>query len=123
MKEPNFGHERPTKESPAFSMAVVKDGKICIRVDEGKFMDTTYVYCEMTPTPEGVLTYKTSVQQMIVNGVMRDPLEVEHQFPEIQSEFITDVTSPVLNELMVMLHSHPTESASDNVAGSSTILT
>lgn len=121
MTSSNFGTSRPTNEAPAFSMAIVEGDKICIRIDEGKFLDTTYVYGELRPTDEGVLTYKTQINQLLVNGVMIDHMQLEHKFPEIQADFLENVTSPVLNELMVMLHAE-SEPATEIVAPSNIIL-
>lgn len=96
-------------EAPAFSMAINDvTQKITIRVDEGKFMDSQYYYDDITPTPSGIVQYKTVVQSMIVNGVYRDALEVENQFPEVADEFRRYVTSPVLDELLVMLNADDT---------------
>jgi len=92
------------REPPGFSMAIdERTSNIIIQIDEGKFMDSQYVYTEINPTPSGVVQYKTTARRMIVNGILRDEVEIENQFPELIDEFKLNVTSPVLEELISML--------------------
>lgn len=97
-------------EAPSFSMAINElTQKLIIRIDEGKFMDTQYLYTEINPTSSGVVQYKTQVQSLIVNGVYRDVMEIENKFPEIQQEFQQKVTTPVLDELIEMMQGEEQE--------------
>ena len=89
-------------EAPAYSIGEY-NGKISVRVDSGKFMDTQYVYDDfaiVNINGTDTLQYKTLLQVMIVNGILRDKLEIENQFPELVSELNDTVATPILFELV-----------------------
>lgn len=101
------------REAPAFSMATQDvTGNIIIRVDEGKFMDTHYSYNKLNPTPRGIVEYSITTSQLVVNGIVRDQIELENKFPELAEDFKLNVTNPVLEELISMLQ-HDTPDVSD----------
>ena len=87
-------------EAPAYSLAVDAQNRIIIRVDDGKFMDSQYVYLTVEPRPSGIVEYTTKISSIVVNGLIRDALEVEHKFPETAEEFKRYVTNPVLDDLI-----------------------
>ena len=91
-------------EAPAYSIGEF-NGKISVRVDSGKFMDTQYVYDSFdVAIVDGVetLQYKSLLQVVIVNGILRDKMELEHKFPELISELNDTAATPILFELMEM---------------------
>lgn len=93
-------------ESPAYSIGEL-NGKIGVKIDSGKFMDSRYFYetFEVENTPAGpVMKYKVVLQMVIVNGVLRDKLELENQFPEVLQEFNDTVATPIVTDLIKMIH-------------------
>lgn len=89
-------------ETPAYSIGE-NDGRIQVKVDGGKFMDSIYVYKEFTLKEEDgkkSIFVPTDVLSMVVNGVSRDAMQLEHQTPDIMDEFDATVATPIAIELI-----------------------
>ena len=91
-------------EAPAYSIGEF-NGKISVRVDSGKFMDTQFVYDSFGVKEidgKETMQYSTLLQVVIVNGIVRDKMEIENQFPELIGELNDTVATPILYKLMEM---------------------
>lgn len=99
-------------EAPAYSAGEMND-KLAIRVDSGKFMDTQFLYDKFDVVKDSsgkdTLLFSTSIVVCIVNGVVRDKLELEHKEPELQAEFLSTVAQPILHDLITTVNEQPQE--------------
>lgn len=89
-------------EAPAYSIGEM-DGNVAVRVDGGKFMDSQYVYDRVELGNDGIIQYSMKIVVLIVNGIVRDKLEVENQFPELIEELRVQVTDPIMFEIVNMV--------------------
>lgn len=94
-------------EAPDYSIAE-NDGKLQIKVDSGKFMDSVFIFesFDLVQDENGAksISAPTRIMSMIVNGVLRDKMQVEHQFPELISEFDNGVAAPIAIAVIKLAH-------------------
>lgn len=94
-------------EAPDYSIAE-NDGKLQIKVDSGKFMDSVFVFesFDLVEDEHGAksISAPTRILSMIVNGLLRDKMQVEHQFPELIDEFDNGVAAPIAIAIIKLAH-------------------
>lgn len=94
-------------EAPDFSIAE-NDGKLQIRVDSGKFMDSVFIFesFDLVEDESGAKTISapTRILSMVANGVLRDKVQVEHQSPELIDEFDNTVATPIAIAVIKLAH-------------------
>ena len=99
-------------EAPGYSLGEL-NGKLSVRVDSGKFMDTQYLYDEfkvgLDASGKETLLFSTTMQVCIVNGIVRDKVELENKFPELQTEFVETVATPIVYEMVRNVHQIPVD--------------
>lgn len=89
------------RDVPEHSMGIDPlSGRLQIKVDSGKFMDTVYEYTEWKTLEDGTIGYNCWIQSLMINGLS---LNTNQMTIEQSQEFQDYVATPIFKHIIASI--------------------